>query len=306
MGANSVVDAARQSLGPVGTYLPVPFRSAPPLSLQRDAAARLEQAGFPALWINDPVGGKDTMVQLAALLGATGQLTLGTGIANIWSRAPQTAHGAAAMLAQAYPGRVVLGLGAGYPHQAAAVGREFGSPLAAMRDYLERMTAPTMTPVPDGPYPRIVAANGPRMLALAREQADGALPAGLPAGFTAQVRETLGPDKLLVVGLSVILDVSDPGAALEQARSGIAASLGRSWYADAVARLGYEGQRPDSVSDELVRSVVACTGPDSVAALTRAHLAAGADHVTLLTSSAADLASGVAQLEALAPVVLGQ
>ena len=45
------------------------------------------------------------------------------------------------MLAQTYPGRLVLGLGAGYLQQAAAVGREFGSPLAAMRDYLERMTA---------------------------------------------------------------------------------------------------------------------------------------------------------------------
>jgi probable F420-dependent oxidoreductase len=300
----SVVAAARQSLGPVGTYLPVPFTSAPPLSQQRDAAVRLEQAGFGALWINDPVGGKDTMVQLAALLSATGQLAVGTGIANIWSRAPQTAHGAATMLAQAYPGRVVLGLGTGYPQQAAAVGREFGRPVAAMRDYLERMTAPTTTPAADAPYARIVAANGPQMLALARDQADGALPAGLPAGFTAQVRETLGPDKLLVVGLSVMLDARDPEAALAQARRGIAASLGRSWYAAAVARLGYADQRPDSVSDELVRAVVAVDGPGSVAELTHAHLAAGADHVALMTSSAADLLAGTEQLERLAPVVL--
>jgi probable F420-dependent oxidoreductase len=301
----SVVAGARQSLGPVGTYLPVPFTSAPPLSQQRDAAVRLEQAGFGAVWINDPVGGKDTMVQLASLLEGTSQLTVGTGIANIWSRAPQTAHGGATMLAQAYPGRVVLGLGAGYPQQAAAVGREFGRrPVAAMRDYLERMTAPTMTPAADAPYPRIVAANGPQMLALAREQADGALPAGLPAGFTAQVREILGPDKLLVVGLSVMMDARDRNAALAQARSGIAASLDRSWYAAAVARLGYADQRPNSVSDDLVRAVVACEGPDSVAELVRAHLEAGADHVALMTNSAADLLTGTEQLERLAPVVL--
>src|SRR6202012_3488765 len=155
------------------------------------------------------VGGKDPFVQVAMLLAATGQLTFGTGIANIWARAPQTAHGAAAMLAQAYPGRFVLGLGSGYPQQAAAVGREFGSPLAAMRDYLERMTAPTMTQAVAAPYPRIVAANGPKMIALPADLADGVLPAGLPPAFTARLRETLGPDKLVVVGMSVITDTAD-------------------------------------------------------------------------------------------------
>ena len=160
MAPSSVVDAARQSLGPVGTYLPVPFTSVPPVDLQREAVRRLERAGYPATWTNETVGGKDPMVQVALLLEATERMTFGTGIANIWARAPQTAHGAAAMLAQAHPGRLVLGLGVGYPQQATAVGREFGSPLAAMRDYLERMAAPTMTPAPEAPYPRIIAASG--------------------------------------------------------------------------------------------------------------------------------------------------
>ena len=157
MGSSSVVDMARQSLGPVGVYLPIPFTSAPPAGLQREAAGRLELAGYRAAWTNETVGGKDPLVQVALLLTATERMTFGTGIANIWARAPQTAHAAAAMLADAYPGRFVLGLGAGYPQQAAAVGREFGSPLAAMRDYLERMAAPTMTPAAAAPYPRIVA-----------------------------------------------------------------------------------------------------------------------------------------------------
>jgi alkanesulfonate monooxygenase SsuD/methylene tetrahydromethanopterin reductase-like flavin-dependent oxidoreductase (luciferase family) len=38
------------------------------------------------------------------------------------------------------------------------------------------MAAPTMTPAPAAPYPRIVAANGQKMMALAGELADGALP----------------------------------------------------------------------------------------------------------------------------------
>jgi probable F420-dependent oxidoreductase len=306
MESASVVDAARQSLGPVGAYLPVPFTSAPPIDLQREAVGRLERAGYRTAWVNEPVGGKDPFVQLALLLPATERMTFGTGIANIWARAPQTAHGAAAMLAQAYPGRLVLGLGAGYPQQAAAVGREFGSPLAAMRDYLERMAAPTTTPAPEASYPRIVAANGPKMIALAREMADGVLPAGLPPAFTAQAREALGPGKLLVVGLSVITDTADREAARARARDAALASLSRSWYAATIARLGYTDQQIAAVGDELVNAIVAHGDPDSIAAAVGAHRAAGADHVIFMPSATTtvDLTTGVRQLEQLAPAVL--
>jgi probable F420-dependent oxidoreductase len=302
----ALVDAARHSLGPVGAYLPVPFTSAPPADLQRAAVGRLERAGYRTAWVNETVGGKDPLVQLALLLPATERMTFGTGIANIWARAPQTAHGAAATLAQAYPGRLVLGLGVGYPQQAALVGREYGSPLAAMRDYLQRMTAPTMTPAPDGPYARIIAANGPKMIALAAELADGVLPAGLPAAFTAQVREALGPDKLLVVGLSVITDTADRDAAKAAARSVAAASLGRAWFAATIARLGYTEQQISQTSDDLVSDLVAHGDPDSIAAMVAAHRAAGADHVILMPPGAAggDLATGVGHLEHLAPAVL--
>ena len=63
------------------------------------------------------------------------------------------------------------------------------------------MDDPTWPPAPDVAHPRIIAANGPRMLALAGDMADGALPALLPPKFTTQARRTLGPDKLLVVGV---------------------------------------------------------------------------------------------------------
>ena len=307
MSANAaLVDAARHSLGPVGAYLPVPFTSAPPVDLQREAVGRLERAGYRTAWVNETLGGKDPLVQLALLLPATERMTFGTGIANIWARAPQTAHGAAATLAQAYPGRLVLGLGVGYPQQAALVGREYGSPLAAMRDYLQRMVTPTMTPAPDGPYARIIAANGPKMIALAAELADGVLPAGLPPAFTAQVREALGPDKLLVVGLSVITDTADRDAAKAAARSVAAASLGRAWFAATIARLGYTEQQISQTSDDLVTDLVAHGDPDSVAAAVAAHRAAGADHVILMPPGAAggDLATGVGHLEHLAPAVL--
>ena len=115
MNSPNVVDAARQSLGPVGTYLPVPFTSVPPVHLQREAVSRLERAGYRTAWTNETVGGKDPLVQLALLLPATERMTFGTGIANIWARAPQTAHGAAAMLAQAYPAGWCSGWGSATP-----------------------------------------------------------------------------------------------------------------------------------------------------------------------------------------------
>lgn len=194
----TVVDDARHALGPIGAFLPVPTTAAPSVDEQRDAVRRLERAGYRAAWTNEVIG-KDALAQLAVLLAATERMVFGTGVANIWARSPQTAHAAAALLAQAYPGRLVLGLGVGYPEQAAAVGREFGRPLATMRDYLDRMAEPPQLPAPGATYPRIMGANGPKMVALAGELADGAMPAMREPEFTAEARRLLGPDKLLVV-----------------------------------------------------------------------------------------------------------
>ena len=223
MTSSTVVREARRALGLVGVFLPVPTTSAPPVDLQRDAVRRLERAGYRAAWTNETVGGKDALVQLAVLMAATERMVFGTGIANIWARSPQTAHGASALLAQAYPGRFVLGLGVGYPQQAASVGREFGPPVATMRDYLDRMGAPTQLPAPDVAYPRIIGANGPKMLALAGEITDGALPAMQPPDFTAQARQVLGPDKLLVVFMHATTEQGGASAIMATVREHLAA-----------------------------------------------------------------------------------
>jgi len=301
----TVVDAARQALGPVGACLPVSFTSTPPADLQREAVGRLERAGYSAVWTNEVIG-KDALVQLATLLGATERIVFGTCIANIWARPAQTMHAAAAQLAQAYPGRIVAGLGVGYPAQAASTGQEFGTPLATMRDYLDRMDSPTWPPAPDAAYPRIIAANGPKMVALAGEIADGAMPAGMPAEFTAQARQVLGPDKLLVVGLSVVGDFclsEDVDRAKAAAREAVSNRLGESSYAARIAGLGYSTQDIAEVSDRLVNALIAHGDSTAIAAKVREHLAAGADHVTLLLPIGGDFATGVDQLEQLAPAL---
>jgi probable F420-dependent oxidoreductase len=302
MSSSTIVEAARRALGPVGAFLPVPTTSAPPIDLQRDAVRRLEHAGYRAAWTNETVGGKDALVQLAVLLAATERMVFGTAIANIWARAPQTAHGAAALLAQAYPDRFVLGLGVGYPQQAASVDREFGRPLATMRDYLGQLTAPTQLPAPAVAYPKIIGANGPKMLALAAENADGALPAMTPPELTAQARQLLGPDKLLVVGLAIVAD-ADADRAQATARQQVAGRLGQpGTYAATMARLGYTEQEITDVSDRLVDAIVGYGDAARITAKVRQHLAAGADHVMVMITGT-DFADGVDQLEQLAPAL---
>lgn len=63
---------------------------------------------------------------------------------------------------------------------------------------------PTQLAAPNVRYPRIIGANGPKMLALSAQLADGAMPAMVPPEFTAAARRSLGPGKLLVV----LIDVS--------------------------------------------------------------------------------------------------
>lgn len=288
------------TLGPVGVYLPISFTRTPPAESQREAVRRLERAGYRTVWTNEVVGGKDALVQLAVLLAATERLTFGTGIANIWAREPQTLHAGAAFLAEAYPDRLVLGVGVGYPQQAESTGRDFGSPLATMRDYVGRMDSETWPPAPGSRYPRILGANGPKMLALAGEIADGAYPANLPPAFTAEARSVLGPDKLLVVGLAVVPD-ADAGRAKAAAIKKVSETLNLPTFANALRRLGFAPDDLPGIAD----SVVAYGGPDAVAAKVREHLAAGADHVLLMPPTTDDFTADVTVLAELAPAFDG-
>ena len=66
-------------VGRVGVWA---FLDAPPASVLTDVAAELESLGYGALWIPETVG-RDPFVLAAMLLGATSELVLATGIANI-------------------------------------------------------------------------------------------------------------------------------------------------------------------------------------------------------------------------------
>ncbi len=207
MTASAVVQATRLALGRVGAFLPEWPHDPTPADAQREACRRLESLGFRSVWTNELIG-KDCFAQLGVLLAATERMVFGTCIANMWARPAQTAHGAATVLSEAYPGRLVLGLGVGYPQQAEAVGRDFARPVETMRGYLTAMDAAAGdTPAS---YARILGANRPRMLQLAAAMTEGALPAGSTPTDTATTRTVLGPDKLLVVYLDAGPDLGTP------------------------------------------------------------------------------------------------
>ncbi|MCZ0997295.1 LLM class flavin-dependent oxidoreductase [Streptomyces mirabilis] len=293
-GTTTVIDAARRALGPVGVTLPVSFTTPLSIDLQREAVRRMERVGYHAVWTNEVIGGKDALVQLAVLLSATERLAFGTSIANIWARQPQTMHGAAAVLAQAHPGRFVLGL---------------GSATRSRRPTWARSSAARWPPCattwngwPPDPAARARRRRSPDHRRERSEDAGAgrrdrrrALPPYSPE-FTAQARQVLGPDKLLVVGLSVVPD-SDRDRARAIARERVSAGLGQPSYAAGLTRLGYSDQDIAEVSDRLVDAIIAHGDPAAIAAKVREHLTAGADHVTLLSQVGTDFSVGVDQLE---------
>jgi len=300
MGNSATVEAAREALGPVGVFLPGPLLSGPvPAALQREAVRRLEGAGYRAAWNNEIVYDKDAFVQLALMLANTERMMFGTSIANIWARTPQVAGLAAAALAEAYPNRFVLGLGVGYAVQAESVGQPWGNPLVNMRAYFEKMDAPQpLRQVPDVAYARIMAARRPKMLALAGEIADGANSNMVPAEYTAHARSVLGPDKLLVIGVSTILD-DDVERARSSARESVQDAAPILQELDGVS---FSAEELTTGSDRVVDALVAFGEPSRITARVREHLDAGADHVMIMLSGS-DYATGIDQLVELSPAL---
>ena len=253
-----------------------------PVARAREVAAELEELGYGAIWVPDAVG-RDPLVHAALLLGGTNRIAVGTGIAQIYGRDPMTMTGGWKTIAEAFPGRFVLGLGVSHqPMVEGLRGQTYGPPLTAMREYLERMdTAMYVAAEPTEPPRRVLAALGPKMLALAAERADGAHPYNVPPEHTARAREILGPGKLLAPEQAVLLE-TDPVEARRIARGHMAIYLDLPNYMNNLRRFGItDDDIADGGSDHLVDTLVAWGDVDAVRARVQAHLDAGADHVAV-------------------------
>src|SRR5438309_7322020 len=118
-------------------------------------------------------------------------------------------------------------------------GHHYGKPVATRRAYLTEMAlAPYIAPEPPEKPLTILAALGPRMLALAAELADGAHPYNVPPRHTADARRILGSSKLLCPEQMVVLE-KDPSEARRVARIALARYLQLENYANNWRRLGF-------------------------------------------------------------------
>ena len=253
-----------------------------PSARAREVAAELEELGYAAIWVPDAVG-RDPLVHTTLLLGGTRRIAIGTGIAQIWGRDPLSMNAGWKSVSEAYPGRFVLGLGVSHqPMVEGLRGQTYGRPLTAMREYLDRMDASVfMAAEPPEPPRRVLAALGPKMLALAAERADGAHPYNVPPEHTARAREILGPDKLLAPEQAVVLE-TDPAEARRIGRGHVAIYRDLPNYTNNLRRFSItDDDLAGDGSDRLVDTMVAWGDVDAIRARVQEHLDAGADHVAV-------------------------
>lgn len=260
----------------------------------RDAGAavrELEVLGYPATWMPESLGSKDVMTHAALLLAATERLVIAPGIANIHARDPMAMANGARALAEAYPGRFVLGIGVSHAPSVRLRGGDYGRPIQQMTAYLDAMAVARYAGVePDEPVPLVLAALGPRMLALAAERADGAHPYFVPVEHTPIARERLGPEPCLAVEQTAVL-ATDPNEARRVGRAFAHHYLALPNYANNLRRLGWSDEDiGNDGSDRLIDAVIAWGDVDAIVSRVRAHLDAGADHVCvqLRTKSSSD------------------
>jgi 5,10-methylenetetrahydromethanopterin reductase len=218
-------------------------------------AREVEAAGFDFMWMPDTplLAGRwrDVYMHLGAAALATSKIRLGPGVTNPLTRHPLTTASTIATLDDASEGRADLVVGTGYS-SAYIIGRKAAT-LADMSDSVALWRslysgAPTelggLQVTLDPPYPGlpiIIAATGPKMLALAGRIADGVLiHVGAAPGAVAWALEHLEAgiaeavrapgDVQRIVVLTACID-EDRDRAIEQMRP-CAAGLCRNGHAD--------------------------------------------------------------------------
>jgi alkanesulfonate monooxygenase SsuD/methylene tetrahydromethanopterin reductase-like flavin-dependent oxidoreductase (luciferase family) len=168
------------------------FLTALPPQLAIDFAQKAEGAGFRSAWFPEITFGDSFGPATAAAL-RTERMGIGTGVVGIWSRSAVTMALQAATLHQLSGGRLLLGLGLqarGYV--SAWHGQRYEKPVTAMRDFVTILRGAFAgelvthegevfsvrnfhldMELPPAPLKIVLAANGPRMVELAGEVADG-------------------------------------------------------------------------------------------------------------------------------------
>jgi probable F420-dependent oxidoreductase len=263
-------------------------------------ARRIEELGYDSLWVTEFTG-RDPYTTSAHLLARTERIKIATGIANVYSHDAIVAAQNRQTLAELSDGRFVLGLGVSHPPMAQMHGLDWVAPQRKMREYLDTMEA-TRVDSPAGPTPAPVwiAANGPKLLELVAQRADGANTYLLPPSHTQRAREILGPDKRLNLVLPCCL-CDDPERARKIARRALSIYMPLPAYQKEWQKAGFEeSDWADGGSDRLIDMIVAWGDEGAIRSRIDEYEAAGASHITVSAYNAEGAAPPWKLLEALA------
>jgi len=265
---------AKPNLGKFGVFghYQAVWQQLSPAQLQE-----IEALGYGAIWAGGSPPAELDWIE--PILGATDKLQLATGIVNIWSAAPGPVSESFHRIEKAYPGRFLLGIGAGHPEATA----EYKKPYDALNEYLDQLDEHGV------PKDRIVvAALGPQVLKLSARRTAGAHPYLTTPEHTAQARELVGADAFIAPEHKAVL-TTDAEKARAIGRKTLDIYLNLTNYTSNWKRLGFsDSDIAKPGSDALVDAVVAYGTPDAIAARLKQHLAAGADHVPVQVLTGTD------------------
>jgi probable F420-dependent oxidoreductase len=237
-----------------------------------EAARAVEDAGLGTIWI----GGSPRLAEMRPLLEGSEKLVVGTSIVNIWGYDPADLVAEYAALEADFPGRVCVGIGVGHPEATS----DYKRPLSNLEAFLDGIDA-AAAPIPIDR--RIIAALGPKMLAMSAARSLGTIPYFTSVDHTRFSRETVGPDALVVPEIACVID-EDVERARTTAREYAAMYLRLSNYTNALLEHGFEqADIEDGGSDRLIDHVIPHGTAADIAAVAHAHVEAGADHVAVQT-----------------------
>ena len=262
------------------------WSAGPPPGVAEQVAAA-EDLGFDSMWTAEAYG-SDALTPLAWLGAHTERIRLGTSVIQLSARTPTATAMAAMTLDHLSGGRVVIGIGASGPQVVEGwYGQPYPKPLARTREYVEilRSTIARETvrftgehyniPHPGGAglgkplrstlhplreeIPILLAAEGPKNVAMAAEIGDGWQPLFYAPRADQHYRDALAegfardgarhkPDDFEVVGMVSVVVNDDVETAANQIRPHLALYIGgmgakgANFHYDVFARMGYEDE----------------------------------------------------------------
>jgi F420-dependent oxidoreductase-like protein len=254
---------------------------------QPELVALAEELGFDSVWTAEAYG-SDALTPLAWLGSRTSRVRLGTSIVQMSARTPAATAMAAMTMDSLTGGRFVLGIGASGPQVVEGwYGQPYPKPLARTREYVAilrqafarevvsfdgehyRLPFPggtglgkplrsTIHPVRTD-LPILLAAEGPKNVALAAEIADGWIPlfysptddehyrAALREGF-ARPGSRRSPEDFEVACMAPVVIGEDADAAADRVRPVLALYIGGmgargvNFHYEVFARMGFEAE----------------------------------------------------------------